>query len=63
MTDELDREMDAANLQAMDTLHVAAQETGQALMYGEALALVRSIAAETARMVAEIEAEYTRDAA
>ncbi|WPZ33926.1 hypothetical protein T8K17_22135 [Thalassobaculum sp. OXR-137] len=63
MTEDWDRDMDAANLQAIDTLQLAAQETGQALMYGQALALVRSIAAETARMVAEIEAEYTRDAA
>ena len=63
MTEEWDRDMDAANLQAIDTLQLAAQETGQALMYGQALALVRSIAEETARMVAEIEAEYTRDAA
>ena len=63
MTEEWDRDMDAANSQAIDTLQLAAQETGQALMYGQALALVRSIAEETARMVAEIEAEYTRDAA
>lgn len=64
MTEEFkDEQMDATNAQAIEALRTAALETGLTQMYGEALELVREIAAETARMVAEIEAEYALDAA
>ena len=64
MTDEFEYEqMDATNARAIEALRAANLQTGFSGMYGEALDLVREIAAETARMVAEIEAEYALDAA
>lgn len=64
MTEEFEYEqMDATNARAIEALRTATLQTGLTGMYGEALDLVREIAAETARMVAEIEAEHALDAA
>lgn len=56
-------QMDTTNARAIEALRAAALDSGRTQMYGEALAMVREVAAETARMVAEIEAEQIRDAA
>ncbi|WP_420566238.1 hypothetical protein [Thalassobaculum sp.] len=64
MTEEFEYEqMDATNARAIEALQALTVDTGLTQMYGEALELVREIAAETARMVAEIEAEHALDAA
>ena len=56
-----EEQMDATNIRAIEGLQCAADDTVLHQMYGEALALVRQIAAETALMVAEIEAEHAYD--
>ena len=64
MTDlDMHEPLDIANSRAVEALIAAAHEAGLASAYGEALERVRAIAAETSRMVAELEAEEHRTAA
>lgn len=55
--------LDITNAKAIDALISAAHDAGLAKAYGSALQRVREIAAESTRLVAELEAQETRDAA